>query len=185
MHHCRFLLKGGRFSHFGFYQGNATTIVYCIYDGPFDNELAVCGQGTITYPENDDGYRQYEGSLCGEMWDDAGWCGQGTLTLTDGTTYTGEFLDEDEKYGEESGPVCVLFRGKCVSSNSVVREGRFRLVDPAMRIQLCGKFGEGIQRNWWEEDAGAGYHDLDFDDWKDRQTDLLTQLKCQSKTPLE
>jgi len=85
------VVERGLFSRFAFYQGNATTMSYCKYDGPFDSNLELCGLGTITYPELDDGYRQYVGSLCPRVssvnYPDVGWCGEGTLTLTDGTTY--------------------------------------------------------------------------------------------------
>ena len=81
--------------------------------------------------------------------------------------------------------MCVYFHGKCILPSLVIREGKFRLVDPAMRMELCGKFGEDIQRYWWETGVHFGYHSLGFDNWKGRQTDLFTQLKCLSKTPLK
>ena len=34
-----------------------------MYDGPIDKFLEMCGHGTITYLDNEDGYRQYVGSL--------------------------------------------------------------------------------------------------------------------------
>ena len=96
-----------------------------------------------------------------------GWHGEGTLTLTDGTTYTGEFLADGEKTEEESraesGHMHVLFRGKCVLPNQVIREGRFHLVDPIMRMELCGEFGEGIQREHWETELDSGCHNLGFE----------------------
>jgi len=160
-----------------------------MYDGPFDNNLVICGHGTITYPENEDGYRQYEGSLSVPSvlrdFNPVGWYGQGTLTLTDGTTYSGEFLEDEEKGEEESGPMYVPFFGKCVLPGGVVREGKFRLVDPIMRMYLCGQFGEHVQREKWEADVEIGYHNLEFDDWVDRQIDSLAKLKCQSTTPVE
>ncbi|EJK44043.1 hypothetical protein THAOC_37453, partial [Thalassiosira oceanica] len=79
----------------------------------------------------------------------------------------------------------VSFCGKCILPGGVIREGQFRLVDPIMRMILCGQFGKGYQSERWEIDMELGCHNLKFDDWVDRQIDLLTQLKCQSTTPLE
>ncbi|EJK77300.1 hypothetical protein THAOC_00875, partial [Thalassiosira oceanica] len=182
-----FVVEGGHFIHIGINEGNVTTVLYCMYDGPFDNNLVIFGQGKITYPENEDGYRQYEGSLSvPRLLNDVGWYDQGTLTLTDGTTYSGVFLDDDEeKNNEESGEMYVHFCGKCVLPGGVVREGTFRLVDPIMRMYLCGQFGVEKQREKWEADVEIGYHNLEFDDWVDRQIDSLAKLKCQSTTPVE
>ena len=186
-------VQSGRFSRFEVYQGNVTTsMLYCMYyDGPIDQFLDMCGHGTITYLDNEDGCRQYVGSLSSSLgsYHVSGfkWHGQGTLTLADGTIYSGKFLsevamDDDKKHKEI---VYVPFCGKCILPGGVIREGQFRLVDPIMRMILCGQFGKGNQCERREIDMELGYHNLKFDDWVDRQIDLLTQLKCQSTTPLE
>ncbi|EJK76349.1 hypothetical protein THAOC_01892, partial [Thalassiosira oceanica] len=187
-------VQSGRFSQFEVYQGNVTTsMLYCMYDGPIDEFLEMCGHGTITYLDNEDGYRQYVGSLGSSLGSyEEGtchvsglkWIGQGTLTLADGTIYSGKF-SRDVTMGFREEIEYVSFCGKCILPGGVIREGQFRLVDPIMRMILCGQFGKGYQSERWEIDMELGCHNLKFDDWVDRQIDLLTQLKCQSTTPLE
>ncbi|EJK51096.1 hypothetical protein THAOC_29765, partial [Thalassiosira oceanica] len=84
----KFVVKSGRLVRFVIGQGTVSEELICTYDGTIhENLYRMCGHGTITYPQNVDSYRQYEGSL------DEGWSGQGTLTLTDGTKYSGKFLE--------------------------------------------------------------------------------------------
>ncbi|EJK44543.1 hypothetical protein THAOC_36907, partial [Thalassiosira oceanica] len=183
-------VQSGRFSRFEVYQGNVTTsMLYCMYDGPIDRFLEMCGHGTITYLDNEDGYRQYVGSLGSDEEDTyhvsgLKWIGQGTLTLADDTIYSGKF-SRDVTMGFREEIEYVSFRGKCILPGGVIREGQFRLVDPIMRKILSGQFGKGYQSERREIDMELGCHNLKFDDWVDRQIDLLTQLKCQSTTPLE
>ena len=105
-------------------------MLYCMYDGPIDHFLDMCGHGTITYLDNEDGYRQYVGSL-GSYYhvSGLGWIGQGTLTLADGTIYSGKF-PSDLTYERREEIEYVSFCGKCILPGGVIREGQFRLDDP-------------------------------------------------------
>jgi len=93
--YCRqkFDVKSGRLVRFVIGQGNVSEELICTYDGTIGEDLyQMRGHGTITYPQNVNGYRQYVGSLY------EGWSGQGMLTLTDGTKYWGEFLEFGDDY---------------------------------------------------------------------------------------
>ncbi|EJK72414.1 hypothetical protein THAOC_06059 [Thalassiosira oceanica] len=163
--------------------------------------MSWCGYGTITYPQNVYGYRQYEGSLSNPSCYDmnlAGWYGRGTLTLTDGTKYSGEFLsswsdgtkyeqmrkEKVDMYGEVLGTMFVPFVGKCVLPNNVTREGLFLLVAPGTRNFLSGNGGEFYLRDSWEGTIEDGAHNLQFEEWVDHHSLWLDELKVQSTTPL-
>jgi len=187
-------VKSGRLVRFVIGQGNVSEELICTYDGTIGEDLyRMRGHGTITYPQNVDGYRQYEGSL------DGGWFGQGTLTLTDGTKYSGEFLESDydltrgtyhemceEMYGEDGYLGCIYksFFGKCILPKGGTREGLFRLVGPEMRNVLRSHEGEAFLREGWEQSAEFGRHNLQFEEWVENHSLLLNELKVQSTTPL-
>mmetsp|Transcript_14166 Transcript_14166/g.33137 ORF Transcript_14166/g.33137 Transcript_14166/m.33137 type:complete len:915 (+) Transcript_14166:342-3086(+) len=196
----KFVVKSGRLVRSVIGQGTVSEELICTYDGTIgENLYRMCGHGTITYPQNVDGYRQYEGSL------DEGWLGQGTLTLTDGTKYSGEFLELDgdydwirgtkyhemdhkhrAMYGEDGhlGRMYKSFFGKCILPKGGTREGLFRLVDLEMRNVLRSHEGETLLRQGWEQSSEGGFHNLQFEEWVEHHFLWLNELKVQSTTPL-
>ncbi|EJK76840.1 hypothetical protein THAOC_01376 [Thalassiosira oceanica] len=188
-------MKCADFFNYLRYSGTVSEELMCTYDGTIGEDLyQMCGHGTITYAQNVDGYQQYEGSL------DEGWLGQGTLTLTDGTKYSGEFLELDynwicgtkyekmdhkhvEMYGF-LGRMCKSFVGKCILPIGGTREGFFRLVDPEKTDVLRSHEGEALLREGWEQSSEGGFHNLQFEEWVEHHSLWLNELKVQSTTPL-
>ena len=69
---------------------------HCTYTCPFDFDWNPSGSGTIHFEPNVDGYSVYTGYINTNCQGDQDWCqqwhGEGTLTLTNGTMYHGQFL---------------------------------------------------------------------------------------------
>ena len=180
------LAFSGHWSHLAFGGGNVETLSDLMYDG-FVYYWG--GHGTINYLHNEDGYREYVGEVSsplGSHCEDN--CvglirdGFGTLTLTDGTQYSGRFVQNagDEDFEGEKDKMCVAFKGKCVMPDGRNENGWFLLVHPTIRKTLCGHLGEHWQREAWKTDQ---FHNLLFDEWVERQLFLLNELKDQSTTP--
>ena len=180
------LAFSGHWSHLAFGGGNVETLSDLMYDGFV---YYSGGHGTINYIHNEDGYREYVGEVssplgshcednCVGLISD----GFGTLTLTDGTQYSGRFVQNagDEDFEGEKDKMCLAFKGKCVMPDGRNENGWFLLVHPTIRKLLCGHLGEHWQRQAWEKDQ---LHNLLFDEWVERQLFLLNELKDQSTTP--
>ena len=93
------LAFSGHWSHLAFGGGNVETLSDLMYD---DFVYYSDGHGTINYLHNEDGYREYVGEVSsplGSHCEDN--CvgliseGFGTLTLTDGTQYSGRFVQNE------------------------------------------------------------------------------------------
>ena len=106
------LAFSGHWSHLAFGGGNVETLSDLIYDDfvyyvGFEHDDFVyysVGHGTINYLHNEDGYREYVGEVSSPLGSHCDYkCvglisdGFGTLTLTDGTQYSGTFVSQNEE----------------------------------------------------------------------------------------
>ena len=99
---------------------------HCTYTCPFDFDWNPSGSGTIHFEPNVDGYSVYTGYINTNCQGDQDWCqqwhGEGTLTLTNGTMYHGQFLR------------------KSTDRNSPLRDGIYAYDDAIFQSMLPVKY---------------------------------------------